>query len=70
MNLLVYYSHHQVLFTTTLGQLKGGQKLPFTAACHQGAIELTKAIRVSFAKNTSQRFVSAIVLCLLLLVKF
>lgn len=44
MNLLVYYSPYWLLFTTTLGQLRGGEDLPLTAAGHQGAIELTKSL--------------------------
>lgn len=44
MNLLVYYSPHWLLLTTTLGQLRGGEDLPLTAAGHQGAMELTKSL--------------------------
>lgn len=68
MNLLVYYSPHWLLSTTTLGQLRGGEDLPLTAAGHQGAIEPTKslffiqAIRaISFDEYNNQWFVSAFV---------
>lgn len=77
MNLLLYYSRHWLLFTTTLGQLRGGEDLPFTAAGHQGAIELTKKrpsllnrLRVGLDKYTSQWFVLDIILCLLLAKRF